>query len=95
MSSFAWAKISARFAQGLIGLPKLAVLLLQGIQPFGDLGRNASARSFCAVQPILCAVEEIAARRAGCSPLSSNTMPHRPGTALIVDASPSDHPSSA
>ena len=44
---------------------------------------------------ILAAIEEIAARRAGCSPLSSNTMPHRPGTALIVDASPSVHPSSA
>jgi hypothetical protein len=34
-------KISACLAQDLVGLPKLAVLLLEGLQLFGHVGRNA------------------------------------------------------
>jgi hypothetical protein len=64
-------------AQDLVGLPQLAVLPLQRLQALGHLARNArphtavdlslliltQSLSVCAVQPILAAIEQIAAHR--------------------------------
>ena len=72
-------KIGARLAQDLVGLPKLAVLPLQSLQPLAtSVGTPARlplstslflihSFSVCAVQPIFEATETIAAHRDGCS----------------------------
>ncbi len=66
-------------AQDLVGLPQFPDLTLQRLHALGHLGRHASTLagvdlgllthsfSVCAVQPILDAIEVIAAQRDGCS----------------------------
>jgi hypothetical protein len=69
----------ACLAQDLVGLPKLAVLSLKGLQLVGQFGRNAGplpaidspsltqSCNICGVQPIFAAIEVTAAQREGCS----------------------------
>ena len=79
IGSLRLGKICRRRAQDLVGLPQLAVLALRRLQPVGQLGRHTSrlslftsaffthSSSVCPEQPIMAAIEAIAAHRDGCS----------------------------